>query len=71
MTVEDAKLFIAKWASAAPALANAQRQELAAFSHDEQAANIDELLAAGLIHSKPRMTSGLVEMQQAFARARR
>lgn len=71
MTAEDAQLFVAKWAFAAPALADAHREELLAFSHEEQAAKIDELLAVGLLHANPRMTSGLVEMQRIFARARR
>jgi hypothetical protein len=71
MTTEDAQLFVAKWAFAAPALANARREELLTFSHEEQANKIDELLAAGLLHSSPRLTSGLVEMQRILARARR
>jgi hypothetical protein len=71
MTTEDAQLFVAKWAFAAPALERARQQEIAAFSHEEQASKIDELLAAGLLHASPRFTSGLVEMQRILARARR
>lgn len=71
MTTEDAQLFVAQWAFAASALERARQQEVAAFSHEEQASKIDELLAAGLLHAGPRLTSGLVEMQQILARARR
>jgi hypothetical protein len=43
MTTEDAQLFVAQWAFAASALERARQQEVAAFSHEEQASKIDEL----------------------------
>lgn len=71
MTLGEARDFVARWQLAGPALEQARRDELRGFRHQERAQEIDDLLAAGLLHATPRASSGLVEMQRLFARARR
>jgi hypothetical protein len=71
MTHEEAREFVERWRRAAPELEKVRREELRAMCHQEQAELIDGLLEAGLRHAQPSNSSGLVEMQKIFARARR
>ena len=62
--------YVERWQRVGPLLEKMRRDELRNFDHAANATRIDQLLAAGLLHARPRTTSGLVEMQRIFARAR-
>jgi len=71
MTRDEAREYVERWRKAGPELEKVRREELRVMRHQEQAELIDSLLEAGLRHAQPSTTSGLVEMQRIFARARR
>jgi hypothetical protein len=70
MTKHNARQYVEHWERVGPLLDEIRRDELRRFSHAEQATAIDQLLAAGLIHSQARLSSGLVDMQQILSKAR-
>jgi hypothetical protein len=63
--------MVAHWQLIGPELDRIRRWELRNFNHREHWAAIDALLQLACEHAVPRTTSGLVELQRVFARARR
>jgi hypothetical protein len=61
----------AYWRRVGPKLEQIRRKELQSMNYEEQLPIIDALLQLGCDHAKPRTSSGLVEMQRWFAKARR
>jgi len=73
-TPEEQKKWMAQWRSAEVALLEVKREELRALSDEEAQAACDLLLAnADEFYVPPQMrtSSGLVEQQRIFMRARR
>ncbi len=68
---EAARRFVEKWQKAGPAMEKIRREELRNFKHSENINMIDALFAIGAKMAKPRTTSGMVEMQRIFAKARK
>lgn len=68
---EELRQWVARWQAAGPGLAAIGRRELQ--SHDTQQAllNLADVFEACRLHSRPRLTSGLVEQQALFQRLRR
>ena len=71
MTRDEARSYVEHWKRVGPLLEEMRRQELRQFSHSQNGQAIDDLLAAGLVHAQPRVSSGLIEMQRIFAKARK
>ncbi len=63
--------WVDAWLRARPELERIHRQELRAFRHSENVHIIDALLQLGHDFAQPRLTSGLVEQQRIFQKARR
>ncbi len=70
MTDDEARQYVDRWKQAGPALEKVRRKELRELVHAEHSDQIDGLIAVGLLHSIPSNTSGLVEMQRLFSKAR-
>lgn len=68
---ENARAWVAAWQRAGPLLERIRREELRAFKHEEQADLIDALLQIGCDVRCERPTSGLVEQQRIFSKARK
>ena len=62
--------WVDAWVRARRELARIRRQELRAFRHSENVHIIDALLQLGHDFAQPRSTSGLVEQQRIFQKAR-
>jgi hypothetical protein len=71
MTRKKTQSYGEHWKRVGPLLEEIHREELRQFSHSENAQAIDDLLAAGLLHAQPRVSSGLLQMQRIFAKARK
>jgi hypothetical protein len=70
MTNEEAREYVNRWKQAGPALEKVRREELRRFVFVEHAVQIDQLIAAGLLHSSPSLTSGMIEMQKILSKAK-
>jgi hypothetical protein len=71
MTQEEQQLeFVSGWRRAERALKVIRFQELREFRHEDRVGEIDALLDLGARHAKPRATSGFVEQQRLFRKAR-
>jgi hypothetical protein len=66
--IED---LAAYWRRVGPKLDRIRRAELRTFNYEEQLPIIDALLQLGCERATLRTTSGLVELQRWFAKARR
>jgi hypothetical protein len=64
------KLWVETWKRAGPALERFRHQELRAFRHEDNVEAIDALLQIGYQHRRDDPTSGLVEQQRLFMKAR-
>ena len=64
------KAWVDRWVRSAAALKQVRRRELRQFDHSENAHIVDALLQLGHDLAVPRETSGLVEQQRLFQRAR-
>ena len=71
MTNEEAREFVERWKKAGPALEKIRREELRNLIHEDCQKQVDALFEVGLRNRQPRTTSGLVEMQRIFMKARR
>lgn len=69
MNRDEARKYVENLKRASSVLEYVRCEELRAFEHAKHAQQIDDLLAAGLAHARPRTSSGLVDMQRVFARA--
>lgn len=63
-------LWVETWKQAGPKLEALRRRELREFRYEDHAAQIDELLQIACQFAQPRLTSGLVEQQRLFQKAR-
>lgn len=64
------KEFVDHWLRVGEKLARIRRDELRRYNHDENRAIIDALLELGARRATFRPTSGLVEQQRLFQKAR-
>jgi hypothetical protein len=65
------KAWVETWMQAGPRLERIRRQELRAMSYQQRIAAIDALFEVGSRFGKPSTTSGFVEQQRLFQKARR
>lgn len=63
--------MIEHWRRVGPELDRIRRRELRKLNHEEYFDTIETLLQLGWEFATPRTTSGLVELQRLFAKARR
>ena len=68
---QQLKQWVETWKRAGPELERFRRQELRAFNYKENMHIVDGLLEMAVRFARPRPTSGLVEQQRIFRRARR
>ena len=64
------KAWVENWAKVGPQLEAIRRRELRALTYEDRIKAIDALLQIGCAFGKPRTTSGLVEQQRLFQKAR-
>ena len=62
--------LIAHWKRVGPILARIRDEELRRFDFEAERDIVDGLLEIGAAHSRPKTTSGLVELQRLFRKAR-
>jgi hypothetical protein len=67
---ERLKQWVETWKRAGPELERVRREELRAFRHEDSVELIDSLLELGVQFGQVRTTSGLVEQQRLFMKAR-
>ena len=63
--------WVEKWARVGPKLEAIRRRELRAMTYEERIKAIRSVLQLGTLLGKPRSTSGLVEQQRLFQKARK
>ncbi len=68
---ERTKAWVENWAKVGPQLEAIRRRELRAMTYEDRIKLIDSLLQIGCTFGKPRTTSGMVEQQRLFQKARR
>ena len=68
---ESNREFVQRWKRVGPLLKQIRRRELRAMRHEDAAEAIEGLLEMAVQHGSPRFTSGLVELQDLLARARK
>ncbi len=71
MTNEEAREFVKRWKKAGPALEKIRREELRNLSHEDCQKQIQALLEIGSQNRQIRTTSGLIEQQRIFQKARK
>jgi len=65
-----AKQWAENWKTLGPILEQIRHQELREFDYEKNSRNVLGLLEMAHLHRRPRTTSGLVEMQRLFMKAR-
>lgn len=70
MTREEAREYVARWRKAGPELEKVRREELRALTDDVGRQLFCSLLELASLHCQNRPTSGLVEQQRLFQKAR-
>jgi len=68
---ERTKAWVATWIKTGPELEKIRRDELRKMTYEQRIEAIDCLLQIGSTFGQPRTTSGLVEQQRLFQKARR
>lgn len=68
---EQTKAWVENWAKVGPKLEAIRRRELREMTYEQRIKAIDSLLQIGCQFGKPRSTSGLVEQQRLFRKAKR
>jgi hypothetical protein len=71
MTHEEAKEYVERWRKAGPELERVRRDELRALTDTDGRDLFRSLLDFANLHHQDRPTSGLVEQQRVFQKARR
>ncbi|MDD2998825.1 MAG: hypothetical protein PHV05_07150 [Candidatus Riflebacteria bacterium] len=66
---EISKKIIEQWQRTGAKLEKIRAEELQNFIYDPEL--VDAMLELGLLHAKPRFSSGLVEMQRYFSKWRK
>ena len=64
------KAWVENWLRTQPRLEQIRRGELRAFNYRQRLPMIDALLEIGCRFGSPRVSSGLVEQQRLFAKAK-
>jgi len=67
---ERLKMWVETWKQAGPKLEAIRCQSLRSFRYQDHAAEIDELLEIACRFAQPRFSSGLVEQQRFFQKAK-
>jgi len=70
MTHEEAREYVERWRKAGPELEKVRREELRALKDADSLRLFNSLLEFGSLHHQNRPTSGLVEQQRIFQKAR-
>jgi hypothetical protein len=70
MTEDQARKYLKNWQNAGPALQEIRRSELRKLSDDDVRSQIHDLLDISTLFKQVRVTSGLIEQQQIFQKAR-
>jgi len=65
------RAWVERWKRAGPELARVKRRELGAMTYEQQVQALESVLDLGFRLARPRTTSGLVEQQRLFKKARR
>jgi hypothetical protein len=68
---EQMRAWVENWKRAGPLLEAIRREELRNFKHEDNVELIDALLQIGYEHRRDEPTSGLIEQQRIFMRARK
>ncbi len=63
--------WVENWAKVGPKLEAIRRRELRAMTYEQRIKAIESVLQLGVLLGKPRITSGLVEQQRLFQKARK
>jgi hypothetical protein len=71
MTYEEAREFVERWRKAGPELEKVRREELRALTDAESRRLFNALLELRNLRPQHRPTSGFVEQQRIFQKARR
>ena len=66
----DDKAWLEHWQKVGPLLEQIRRAELRNYRHEDHIHIIDSLFQIGCQFARPRETSGLVELQRLFQKAR-
>ena len=64
------KQWVENWKRVGPILEEIRRRELRNMTYDQRVKAIESVLHLGSLFAKPRTTSGMVEMQRLFQKAR-
>lgn len=67
---EQLRQFVEMWKTTGPELEKIRRREIREVDLFQCMANLDDVFAAALSQSKPRLSSGLVEQQALFQKLR-
>ncbi|MFW6161186.1 MAG: hypothetical protein ACODAJ_00360 [Planctomycetota bacterium] len=67
---EQVKAWVEAWKRAGPLLERIRHEELRRLRHEDSLEVIDGLLQMGYQHGRDEPTSGLVEQQRVFMKAR-
>jgi len=70
ITHDEAREFVERWKKAGPVLEKIRREELRNLTHKDCQQQIHALLEIGSQSRQPRCTSGLLEQQRIFRKAR-
>ena len=67
---DQTRAWVENWGKVGPKLEEIRRRELRAFRHEDHVEIIDALLDMGVRFGTARTTSGLVQQQRLFRKAR-
>jgi hypothetical protein len=70
MTDDETRQYVQRWKQAGPALEKVRREELRRLTDDDVRAQIHDLLEIGARFRQYRPSSGLIEQQRIFQKAR-
>ncbi len=68
---EQTRAWVENWAKVGPKLEAIRRRELREMTYQQRIKAINSVLQLGTLLGKPRTTSGLVEQQRLFQKARK
>jgi hypothetical protein len=71
MTTDEAREFVDRWRKAGPLLEEVRRQELRHYRHEDRINELHSLMQIGSLNVEVRPSSGLVEQQRIFQKARK
>ncbi|MCX7048703.1 MAG: hypothetical protein NTX50_24850 [Candidatus Sumerlaeota bacterium] len=68
--IEQTRAWVENWKTLGPILEEMRRKELRDLKYEDHYGAVASLLEIGVRFGRPRTTSGMVEMQRLFMRAR-